>query len=187
MQFTTRLLYEQISDRFIKVVWTHKTHECQADIYREHNSRNKICLRILSVLTATGTIAALIDGLNSKWVAIITAVVAAINLFFILTNSESNDEQKAIECRRFAAIMHDMRNQYESLLADIMNGQLTDEEIVKKRNALQERENEIYTTDVPVTTPKAVKRAGVALNVKKESTTEAQERNIILPSHLQLH
>lgn len=34
-QFTTRLLYEQISDRFIKVVWTHKTHEYQADIFQE--------------------------------------------------------------------------------------------------------------------------------------------------------
>ena len=26
MQFTTRLLYEQIADHFVKVVWAHKIH-----------------------------------------------------------------------------------------------------------------------------------------------------------------
>ena len=35
MQDSTKLFYRQIADRYVKVVWTHKIQECQADIYLE--------------------------------------------------------------------------------------------------------------------------------------------------------
>lgn len=56
MQDSTKLFYRQIADRYVKVVWTHKIQECQADIYLEKSKRTQTFLRILSALTTTSTV-----------------------------------------------------------------------------------------------------------------------------------
>lgn len=186
MQEPTKFLYRQIADRYVKVVWTHKIQECQADIYLEKAKRTQTFLRILSALTTTGTIAALINGLNTWIVAVITAFVAAASLYMTLSNGDSHADYKAADCKRFAAIMHDLRNQYESLMTDIKAGLLTDKEIVERRTVLEKLENDVYASPLPATTAKAVKRASKALKVSKDSTTEDKELELIIPSHLQI-
>lgn len=186
MQNSTKLLYRQIADRYVKVVWTHKIQECQADIYLEKSKRTQTFLRILSALTTTGTIAALINGLNTWIVAVITAFVAAASLYLTLSNGDSHTEYKVADCKRFAAIMHNLRNQYESLMTDIKAELLTDKEIVERRTLLEKLENDVYSSPLPATTAKAVKRASKSLKVSKDSTTEEKELELIVPSHLQI-
>jgi len=95
-------------------------------------------------------------------------------------------EEKAKLNKNFAAKLHDLRNKYESLMTDILAGLLNDNEIVDKRNELREEEDLLYIK-APHTFPAAVKRAEKALRTNKESTTEEDEIDAIVPKDLIVH
>lgn len=67
-----------------------------------------------------------------------------------------------------------------------MTGLLSDAEIISRRDELREAENILYL-DVPRTARKAVSNASEALNFKKDSMTEEEEIDRLIPSHLVVH
>ena len=81
--------------------------------------------------------------------------------------------------------MHDLRNRYESLLADIKSGQLTKEQIVTRRDALEHEENLIYSGIVPATSSEAVNAASKALKANQDSTTIDKEIELLVSKNLQ--
>ena len=71
-------------------------------------------------------------------------------------------------------------------MTDICAGLLKDAEIIAQRNNLSDEENLLYS-DAPYTSSSAVKRANKALKIKKESTTEEDEIDAIVPTDLIVH
>ena len=67
-----------------------------------------------------------------------------------------------------------------------MAGLLSDAEIIVSRNELREAENILYL-DAPRTISKAVDKASEALNYKKDSVTEEEEIDRLIPPHLVVH
>lgn len=186
MTIQQKIIYEQLLGRYVKITWTHKIHECQADICFTQYKWDSRIVRVLTSATSAGVILALTESLSPYWVKVITALVAMALNYYTLTRKEVESDRKAIENKRYAALHHDLRNKYESLLTDIKAETLTNEQIAERRNLLEERENEIYMGNVPEVSSKACALADKALKQGKESTTEEEEIKLIVPDYLQL-
>lgn len=48
--------YREILERFNKIIWTHKIHLCQADIYLAKRKKRNLILSILSALVSASAI-----------------------------------------------------------------------------------------------------------------------------------
>lgn len=94
--------------------------------------------------------------------------------------------KSAAENRQFAAIMHNLRNRYAGLLSEIMAGYLSKEQIVAKREALENEENIIYSGIVPVTSSEAVLMAEKNLKNNQVATTTDEEIALLVSSNLRI-
>lgn len=185
MNESTLVLYRLIQDRYSKVAWSHKIQECQGDHYINKLKIVKNHIVWFSILTTSGTLSALLPWVeDNQFISCITAFFATFLSYFTIRYNDGYLENKAAENKRMASELHDLRNKYESLLADIKANLLTDDEIVTKRNHLREEEYRIYK-NAPYTSKKSVKQAGLDLIQNKESITEEHERESIIPDYLQ--
>lgn len=189
LEFNTQKIYKQIVGRYIKVVWTHKIHECQAYIYYEHAERVQTWISILTGLTATGTVAALIPfscaGID-KVAVWLTAIFALALSYFNYRYKDGILEKKMEENKAYAAKLHHLRNLYESLMTDVISEKIDVPTIMQRRDELEQKENEIYSQRAPITTGEAVKQATKALKGNQDSTTTEEEEQLILPDYLKL-
>lgn len=189
LEFNTKKLYKQITGRYIKVLWTHKIHECQADIHHKHLERVQMWIGILTALTATGTVAALIPFENEyidKVGVWFTAVFALILSYLNFRYKDGILEKKIEENKGYAAKMHHLRNLYESLLTDIVAEEVDVQTIIIRRDELEQMENELYSQKTPITSDEALKMATIAIKGKQDSTTTEEEELVILPDYLKI-
>lgn len=54
MDEQTKILYREILERFNKIIWTHKIHLCQANIYLSKKKKQNQILLVFSVLENDG-------------------------------------------------------------------------------------------------------------------------------------
>lgn len=189
MNENIKVQYNLLVDRYIKMAWTHKIQEIQADLYIKESIKLKRWVAIVNALTTTSAIASLFSILEIDWIVpTLTAVLAAISSYLTFRYKEKSLEEKALENKKYAAKCRNFRNMYEALLTDIMSGAIADiKDIVAKREKLEGKENELFCGETaPHTTGKAVELASKALKVNRDSQTTAEEIKAILPTHLQV-
>ena len=134
MEDKTNILYQQIEGRWDKIVWTHKIHEEQADIYMTSSRRYAIAKQILSSANSVGVITILCGLIsNDRWVQIITAITTIAIAFVIWKCESCKFESKAEENKQYAAKCHHLRNLYESLMTDIKAGIANTSDILRKQ------------------------------------------------------
>lgn len=186
MDNQTIIQYREILERFNKIIWTHKIHLCQADIYLAKKKKQNCILSWLSVLVSASAITNVF-----KWLPeiVIVPLIAGLSLaltYFTTKYKAENLEKEAADNERFAAIMHDLRNRYAGFLSDIKAGLYTKEQISEMRTHLEQIENIVYSGIVPHTYSEAVNMASEALKNKQESTTTDEEITQIISSNLQI-
>ena len=186
MEESTKILYREIQERYVKVIWTHKIQLCQANIHLKRNKNRNTWQTILSVLVSAAAVTNIL-----KWVpdGVIVPVLAALSLtltFFTIKFKSDNLGKSAAENEHFAATMHNLRNRYAGLLSEIKAGLLTNKQIVERRDVLEKEEDLIYSGIVPATTAEAVKAAGVALKTNQDSTTTDEELSLLVSNNLQM-
>ena len=186
MNTSTRILYKETIGRYIKVTWTHKIQECQADIYLKKSDYVQTCISLLTGLTAAGTLATIMPFLPETIVGSITALLAFTLSYFTYRFKDGILESKARECKQYASKVHHLRNLYSSLLADMKAETVSDSDAMTRRDQLEQLENELYSQSVPHTTQKAVEMATKVLKVNQDSTTTDEEIQLILPEHLKI-
>lgn len=189
MDKSLEIQYKLIVDRFVKMAWTHKIQEEQADLYIKEANCLKKWAAIISALTTTSAVTAIFSLCDVEWIIpTITAILAAISAFLTFRYKDKNLEEKALENKKYAAKCRHLRNKYEALLTDIKSESISDiREIVSRRESLEEKENDLFCGEVaPHTTPKAVELASKALKVNRDSQTSDEEIVAILPTQLQL-
>ncbi len=186
MNDSTKCLYREILDRYVKVVWTHKIHLCQANLHTKRHKQRNTLIAVLSILVSATAITNIFKWLPECVIVPLLAVLSLTLTFFTTRYKGDNLEKAASENEHFAAKMHHLRNCYAGLLSDIKAGLLSDEEIVVKRNALENEEGLIYSSIVPMTSTKAVKLAEEALKTRQESTTTNEEIQSMVPENLQI-
>lgn len=186
MEESTKVLYRELQERFVKVIWTHKIHLCQAAIHIKKNRCHNTTLAILSVLVSAAAVTNVLKWLPEYIMVPVLAILSLTLTFFTVLYKAENLGKAASENEHFAATMHDLRNRYAGLLSDIKAELLTKEQIIQKREILEHEENLIYSGIVPFTSKEAVDAAEKALKSKQDSTTTNEEIQLLVSSNLQI-
>lgn len=184
MEESIKVLYQEILERYVKVIWTHKIHLCQAALLVKKNRCRNDFLAILSCLVSFSAIANVLKWLPESLIVPVLAILSLVLAFFTLKYKTDNLTKQASENEHFAARMHDLRNRYSGLLVDVKSGLLSSESIIEQRRLLEHEEDLIYSGIVPFTSKEAVSEAEEALKVKQDSTTTEEEINLLVSNSL---
>lgn len=177
----TAPLEGQVRECFARVVYSHKTHEKQADICAGVLRRFKLAQIVLAAITTSGTLAILFT--NDFTLKLITAFVSLLTLFVSGYMKGFDPGATAQKHRDTAADLWAIRESYLSLLTDIASGAVGDEAARQKRDDLQDALAAIYKS-APGTTPKAYGKAQEGLQKLEDYTFNPGEIDKFLPPSL---
>ncbi len=186
MDESTKVLYREILERYSKVVWTHEIHQCQAHIQLKENKCRNTLLTVLSVSVSAAAITNIFKWLPENIILPILAIFSLTLTYFTIRFKTDNLGKLAAENRQYAAIMHNLRNRYAGLLSEIKAGVLSKEQIVLRREVLENEENIVYSGIVPITSTEAVMMAGKALKKDQVATTTDEEIALIVSQNFQM-
>ena len=172
-----------IRESFSRVVYSHKTHEKDAEIASSNVIITKWVNIVLTALTSGTLISTIIT--NELILIYISAFLATLTLAFIIFQLNFNLEEKAEKHRQLAKELWYIREKYVNLMADIINGRLNDDAILKQRDELIEALKLIYKF-APTTSTKAYKKARESLKLNEELTFNDDEIDQFLPDELKL-
>ena len=161
-------LLAQVRESFGRVVYSHKTHEKQADISFSRYKWQQATLIALTALSS-GTFLTLVFGLfgNSTWSSLATSFCALLVSWMSLGAKTFKFDETSAAHRDIASKLWDIRESYISLIADMMSGE------------------DIYFT-APRTSGRAFTLAKDGLKNNEEMTFTAHEIDLFLPEALRL-
>ena len=174
-------LEAQLRECFCRVVYSHKTHEKQADILLKRLSRIKLCQIILSAIV-TGSFIFRFFGLG-EISFIIGTIFAAALLCFILYMKDYNLAELAQKHKQAANDIWLIREKYQSLITDLVMGGKPLEVIQHERDVLMEDLHVVYS-NIPTTSPQAYGAAQKALKQNEDMTFSEKEIDAFLPTEL---
>jgi hypothetical protein len=176
------IVESQIRECYGRIVYSHKVHEKNADIYIGRLKTINNLEIVLSAITTGGVFGILFtDG--SKALTIITAVVASVQLGITLYIKEYDLSENAERHSSTANKLWNVRESYLSLITDIVARSIGLELVQQKRDNLQQQVSTIYEK-APRTIRKAYKMAQKALKFNEELTFSDDEINLLLPKQL---
>jgi len=174
-------LEEQLKEYYGRVVWTHKTHEKQADIYTLYDHRLKWCQIVVTALVTSGIVATIFK--TASIIAILTGVLSVIHLV-ITTYMKNKDYGQIAQIHAMTAIqIWNIREQLLSLLIDLKDNRLSIEEAQTMRSEIHNQLFCIYDK-APRTSARAYTKATKALKEAEELYFTKEEINLILPNVL---
>lgn len=181
------ILYRQIEDRYCKMAWNHTLQLKESDQRERKSKRLKLWKQILSAVSSVGIIAVLFTSFGcDKWLELATAIFTVATMVVTWLCDNGALDADVVKARNIAAECHNMRNMYDSLLADIKSESINIDEIRSRRSTLEVAENELLKKEFLSVSPKAMQLAEESLKVKREAQTSEEERRAIIPEHLQL-
>lgn len=172
-----------IRESFGRVVYSHKTHEKQAEIWDFRETCTKWANIMLTTLTSTALVGTIIT--NERTLVYVSALLSALTLLFIISQLSFNPGENGERHRQVAKELWYIREKYVNLMADIINDRLTDDYIAKRRDDLTEELRLVYKF-APATSNKAYGKAQTALQIKEELTFSDDEIDQFLPNALKL-
>lgn len=175
------VLEGQLRECFGRVVYTHKTHEKQADILLCWLSVIKWTQIALSAATTTGFVVTLVgDGRGAAVIGAVTStVLLALNAY-----AKSHDlGGLAQKHRDTGASLWGIRERYLSLLVDMKVGLASTQSIIDRRDKLLD-ELQVVHASAPSTTGPAYRRAQKALQKLGDLSFSDAELDAFLPKEL---
>jgi len=180
------LLLAQIREAYGKVVYTHKTHEKQADLcFRNHRLQRGGLVALTAVSSGTFLAALLNLVWDQQGAALVTSFIALLVTALNLGTKTFKYGEEAQRHRDVASRLWDVRESYLSLITDLMSDAVGLDEARERRDELQETLREIYS-DAPRTTGKAYSKAQRGLKDNEELTFSSDEVDRFLPANLRL-
>ncbi|MCK9580536.1 MAG: SLATT domain-containing protein [Methanoregula sp.] len=170
-----------IRESFGRVVYSHKTHEKNAEIYSCRTIAIKWVNIILTTLTSGTLVSTIIT--NQDILIYISATLSALTLAFIIFQLSFNPETEAEKHRQIAKELWYVREKYVNLMADLLTQKISDETIISRRDNLTEELKMIYKF-APITSTKAYRKAQKALKINEELTFSDEEIDQFLPQEL---
>lgn len=172
-------LESQIREAHGKVLYTMTAHEKQAKSLRKINNTIKIIQIVLSALTTGSFLTSVIY--NQQVASIVGAVLSFILLVFNLYTKNFTLIEDANEHENAGNLLWKVREEYVSLLTDFE--ELEEQQIIEKRDELQERVYKIYSS-TPRTNDRSYKKAQKAIKYEEEQSFSEKEINDVLPNAL---
>lgn len=180
-------LLAQVREAFGRVVYSHKTHEKQADIcFRKHRLQ-QTALIVLTAVSSGTFLAAVVGALGDPVVtSLTTSFIALLVTVISLATKSFRFDEEAEAHRDVAAALWDVRESYLSLIADLMSGVTSDDGARARRDELQAATHKAYS-GAPRTTVRAYARAQDGLKNNEELTFTPREIDAFLPEALRLN
>lgn len=172
-----------IRESFGRVVYSHKTHEKASEIEEVKNKRVKWFNVILIALTS-GTL--MVTIITNRTILLYTSgAFSALTLGFTIFQLSFNPAERAGKHRYIARELWYIREKYTNLIADIINGRLSNDSVISKRDQLIEELKLVYKF-APETDSKSYEKARKALKINEEFTFSDDEIDQFLPTELRL-
>ncbi|RKS07193.1 hypothetical protein DFP74_2850 [Nocardiopsis sp. Huas11] len=182
-----RYLLAQVREAFGRVVYSHKTHEKQADICFRRHRLQQAALIVLTAISSGTFLAAVVGALgNPVLTSLATSFIALLVTGISLATKTFKFSEEADAHRDIASRLWDVRESYLSLIADLMSDAVSYTEARERRDELQATTHAAYT-DAPRTSSKAYVRASEGLQRNEELTFTSHEIDLFLPETLRLH
>lgn len=177
-------LEAQIRECFGRVVYSHKTHEKDADICLSRLALIKRWQIILSAVT-TGGLLAVVLGPDERapLAAGVTALVSTSLLALNAYTKENDLGQIAQKHKDAADKLWMVRESYLSLLTDMRGRSIAADVARARRDELQATLATVYSA-APRTSPKAYAEASKALKLREDLTFSDAEIDQFVPSKL---
>lgn len=172
-------LESQLREAYGKIVYTYTCHNKKATRLLKLNDNIKVWQIVLSALSTGGFITTII--FNDTLVKIIGAVISFLLVIVNSYTKNFNLVGEANEHIKTANLLWKIREEYISLLIDFEI--LSVEEIMVKRDELQNRTFEVYSSSLS-TDKKSYKEAQKSLKTEEEKTFSEKEIDVMLPSSI---
>lgn len=172
-------LESQIREAYGRIVYTQTCHDKIIDRLIKLNDRIKVSQIVLSAITTSGFIAAIFS--EDKKTAICGAVFSLMLLILNTYTKNYNLIELSQEHKVASDLLWKIREEYVSLLTDFEI--LDSNEIMEKRDELQERTSKVYSNS-PRTDSKSYAAAQKSLKIEEEQTFSEQEIDIMLPNSI---
>ncbi len=172
-------LESQLREAYGKIVYTYTCHNKKATRLLKLNDNIKVWQIVLSSLSTGGFITTII--FNDTLVKIIGAVISFLLVIVNSYTKNFNLVGEANEHIKTANLLWKIREEYISLLIDFEI--LSVEEIMVKRDELQNRTFEVYSSSLS-TDKKSYKEAQKSLKTEEEQTFSEKEIDVMLPSSI---
>ncbi len=169
----------QIREAFGRVTYTQTCHIKLSGRLEKLNERLKMSQIIISALTTGSFLVTIVS--NEKVSAIIGAVLSVILLIINTYMKNFNLVEQAKVHQKTSDLLWKIREEYVSLLVDF--DVLSVQDVMNKRDELQERTSEIYSNS-PKTDYKSYKAAQKALKTEEEQTFSEKEIDVMLPNSI---
>lgn len=175
------ILEDVVRNSYAGVVWSHKIQEKQSDIYTQRFKWLEIGNIVAASITSVGVVSLIFS--DPLWLKIASAVVSFVSVF-IASYCESFDLRSLSSLHKQSACrLLTIRDKYKILLMKIELRSEPFNDLLEEYCGLVKVTDEIYK-DAPSTSDQAVKRAGKALNVKKDNSFDDEEVDNYLPKTL---
>lgn len=173
----TTIHLSALKDSFGRVVWTHKVHEKQAEIYSLWADVLDWASVILSALTSAALLYVLLKPETRLTVSVILSFIALfVRLLQLIFSPRSKKESHKATAKQLWSI----KEKYINLIADLLSNSISQEQIIQKRDNLTNELSAIYSNALQ-TSSYAMKKANNALKVKDEHTFYKNEVEKFLP------
>lgn len=174
-------LLAQVRESFGRVVYSYKAHEKQADIcFTKHRWQQGVLIALTAI--SSGTFLVAVVGLLGDPV-LTSLATSSIALLVTWISLGAKTFRFADECeahRDIASRLRGVRESYISLIADLMSGDLSDDQARDRRDELQDAARAAYA-NAPRTSAKAFTRAQEGLKHNEEMTFTPREIDLFLP------
>jgi hypothetical protein len=177
----TNTIEAQIRECFGRVVYTHKTHEKQADILAKWRHTLSVAQIVLAAIGSGSFIATLFG--NGPIGAAVGSVVSLLLLTLNAYTKAHDLGALAQQHKQAASDLWLVREQYFSLLTDLRLGLLSMDDVTARRDELMLHLQEVQQ-GAPATTPKAYAQAQTALKDRQDLTFSDSEIDAFLPGPL---
>lgn len=177
----TDALLQVIRESFGRVLYTHKTHEKDRERLTFLGTVSKWANICLSGLTFGGVTATV--GTDEPFWLGASLVLATLSAAYAVFQLSFDPHKKAENHRAAAKQLLVIRNQYVHLMADILEGILTPDQIRARRDELEKETADAFLV-APDTSDRAYRKAQKALQVDEDMTFGDEELNMFLPTAL---
>jgi len=180
-------LLAQVREAFGRVVYSHKTHEKQADLCFRNHRRQQAALVVLTAAGSGTFLAALVGtAISPKVASLTTSFIALLVAAISLATKTFEFSKEADAHRATAASLWDARESYLSLITDLSAGTISGSDARARRDELQKDVLAAYA-EAPRTSAKAFGKAGGGLKSNEEMTFTSDEIDLFLPEALRLN
>jgi hypothetical protein len=179
-------LLAQVRESFGRVVYSHKTHEKQADIcFSKHRWQQGVLIALTAISSGTFLVAVVGVLGDPVLTSLATSSIALLVTWISLGAKTFRFAEESDAHRGIASRLWDVRESYISLISDLMSGDVSDEQARARRDELQEATRAAYA-EAPRTSSKAFTRAQKGLKHNEEMTFTPREIDLFLPEALRL-